>query len=190
MKKVLTRVLAVAGRAATTAAGPGPAVAETHPVTAATTLFDAVATQRAVYLFDEFDALGGDRAGNDVGEARRILNSFLLFIENVGPESIVVAATNHRSILDRALFRRFDMVLTYELPTVDEAVAVLKTRIGSLGRNMGWKTVRKHTDGLSHAELVKAAEAAAKRTLLAGERRIMTATLVAALEERRSTTSG
>jgi len=153
-------------------------------------LFEAVASQRAVYLFDEFDALGGDRAGNDVGEARRILNSFLLFIENVGPESIVVAATNHRSILDHALFRRFDMVLTYSLPTQDEAVAVLKTRLGTLAKGMGWKTIPKHTGGLSHAELVKAAETAAKRTLLAGEKRILTATLVDALEERSSTTSG
>ncbi len=153
-------------------------------------LFDAVASQRAVYLFDEFDALGADRAGNDVGEARRILNSFLLFIENVGPESIVVAATNHRSILDRALFRRFDMVLTYSLPNEDEAVAVLKTRLGNLGRKIGWKTVRKHTDGFSHAELVKAAETAAKHTLLASEQRIMTATLAGALEERRNTASG
>ena len=75
-------------------------------------LFDPAASQRAVYLFDEFDALGGDRAGNDVGEARRILNSFLLFLESAGPQSIVAAPTNHKSILDRALFRRFDLVRT------------------------------------------------------------------------------
>ena len=80
-------------------------------------LFDPAASQRAVYLFDEFDALGGDRAGNDVGEARRILNSFLLFLESAGPQSIVVAPTNHKSILDRALFRRFDLVLNYRLPS-------------------------------------------------------------------------
>ena len=154
------------------------------------TIFEAVDSQRAVYLFDEFDALGGDRAGNDVGEARRILNSFLLFIENLGPESIVIAATNHRSILDRALFRRFDLVLTYALPTVDESLAVLKGRLGTLGQRVGWKTVAKHTDGLSHAELVKVAETAAKRTLLAGDERVATATLVEALKERRGTAGG
>lgn len=153
-------------------------------------LFDAVASQRGVYLFDEFDALGGDRAGNDVGEARRILNSFLLFIENVGPESIVVGATNHRSILDHALFRRFDLVLTYSLPTNDEAITVLKGRLGTLGRRMGWNTIAKHTDGLSHAELVKAAETAAKRSLLSGTKRVTTDTLVEALEARSGTTGG
>ncbi|MFI1373727.1 AAA family ATPase [Streptomyces longwoodensis] len=76
-------------------------------------VFDAVAQTRAVYLFDEFDALGAERAaGNDVGEARRILNSFLLFLDEAPSESLVVAGTNHHQLLDRALFRRFDMIAT------------------------------------------------------------------------------
>ena len=153
-------------------------------------LFDAVATQRAVYLFDEFDALGGDRAGNDVGEARRILNSFLVFLEQAGPESLVVAATNHRSILDRALFRRFDMVITYQRPEPDEAVKVLKARLGSLSKGLRWATVQGHTAGLSHAELVKAAESAAKRSLLSGEGQVATAVLVDTLRSRLDSTDG
>lgn len=147
-------------------------------------LFEAVASQRAVYLFDEFDAIGGDRAGNDVGEARRILNSFLVFLERASTESIVIAATNHRAILDRALFRRFDMVISYRQPTVDEAVAVLKARLGRMGKGIRWASVRTSTGGLSHAELVKAAEMAAKRTLLAENDRVATKTLVEALSER------
>lgn len=147
-------------------------------------LFEAVASQRAVYLFDEFDALGGDRAGNDVGEARRILNSFLVFLEQASPESIVVAATNHRAILDRALFRRFDMVISYRPPTPDEAAKVLKARLGSMGKGIRWASVGNAADGMSHAELVKAAETAAKRTLLAGDDRVVTTTLVEALRER------
>ena len=150
-------------------------------------LFDSAASQRAVYLFDEFDALGGDRAGNDVGEARRILNSFLLFLDNAGSESVIVAATNHKAILDRALFRRFDLVLSYLLPSPKEAVAVLKARLGSLGSRVGWKSVQEAAAGLSHAELVKAAEAAAKRSLLSGQKQVATAVLVDALRARSST---
>ncbi len=72
-------------------------------------IFDATVRTRAVYLFDEFDAIGAQRtAGNDVGEARRILNTFLLFLDDTQPESLVVAATNHPALLDTALFRRFD----------------------------------------------------------------------------------
>lgn len=147
-------------------------------------LFEAAATKRAVYLFDEFDALGGDRAGNDVGEARRILNSFLLFLESAGPESIVVASTNHRRILDRALFRRFDLVITYDLPSEDEAVAIIKGRLRSLAGRISWPKVLEAASGLSQAELVKAAEVAAKRALLAGEKRVATAVLVDSLRDR------
>jgi len=153
-------------------------------------VFDSVAERRGVYLFDEFDALGGDRAGNDVGEARRILNSFLVFLEQSSPESIVIAATNHRRILDKALFRRFDAVLSYELPDGKQAGAVIRGRLGSLAKGIKWQGVAAHTEGLSHADLVKAAEAAAKHVLLRGETQITAADLVSALQTRRTATLG
>ena len=154
------------------------------------TVFDAVAEQRAVYLFDEFDALGGDRSGNDVGEARRILNSFLVFLEQAGPDSIVIAATNHRSILDRALFRRFDVVITYGLPDPSEATAVMKRRLGSMGRGLRWPRIAKEAEGLSHADLVKAAEAAAKHALMRGAERVEAADMCIALRARQATRDG
>ncbi|SMX98569.1 AAA family ATPase [Brevibacterium aurantiacum] len=153
-------------------------------------VFDAVAERRGVYLFDEFDALGGDRSGNDIGEARRILNSFLVFLEQSSPESVVIAATNHRSILDRALFRRFDMVLTYHLPDKMQARSVIKGRLGSLMKGMRWDNVDAHTDELSHADLVKAAEAAAKAVLMRGDTLISGDDLVNALDTRRMASLG
>lgn len=153
-------------------------------------LFDAVAIQRGVYLFDEFDALGGDRAGNDVGEARRILNSFLVFLEQASSESIVIAATNHVSILDQALFRRFDLVITYDRPTRDAAVQVMRARLGLFGKGVRWSTVSTHTDGLSHAEVVQAAEGAAKLAVLAGADHVDTVSLVDALRQRRELSGG
>lgn len=149
-------------------------------------VFDAAASQRAVYLFDEFDALGGHRSGNDVGEARRILNSFLIFLEQANAESIVVAATNHRSILDHALFRRFDVAIRYELPDGTQAAEVMKARLGSMGRGIRWAAVQAHVSGLSHAELVKAAETAAKQAILRGETQTTVADLTGALQERRT----
>lgn len=149
-------------------------------------VFDAVAQQRAVYLFDEFDALGADRSGNDVGEARRILNSFLVFLEQASAESIVVASTNHRSILDRALFRRFDMVITYGLPTSAEAAAVMRKRLGPLGKSIRWRTIERQVDGLSHADLVKASEAAAKRALMRGDEQVSAGDLSTALSARQA----
>lgn len=154
------------------------------------TVFDAVAERRGVYLFDEFDALGADRNGDDVGEARRILNSFLVFLEQASPESIVVAATNHRSILDRALFRRFDAVLTYKLPDSRQAVSVIRARLGSLGTGLSLAGLSDLTRGLSHADLVKAAEGAAKNALMSGTRAVTRGDLMAALILRRQSSVG
>lgn len=153
-------------------------------------VFDAVAAERAVYLFDEFDALGADRSGNDVGEARRILNSFLVFLENSSPESIVIAATNHRMILDKALFRRFDAVLEYTLPDTRQAIAVMRARLGSLAAKTSMTKLDDCTNGLSHADLVKAAESAAKAVLMRGKTQVERDDLVTALNARRSATLG
>ncbi|WP_054816756.1 AAA family ATPase [Nocardia arizonensis] len=150
------------------------------------TVFEAAATQRAVYLFDEFDALGAHRTGNDVGEARRILNSFLIFLEQADAESIVIAATNHRAILDHALFRRFDLAITYHLPEPDHAVRVMKIRLGRLGKDIDWASVQSATAELSHAELVKASETAAKQAILRREPSVTTGDLNKALRDRRA----
>ena len=149
-------------------------------------IFDAVDQQRGVYLFDEFDALGGDRAGNDVGEARRILNSFLVFLEKSSSTSLVIAATNHRSILDRALFRRFDLVLTYALPDAKQAAAVMRARLGSLARGVRWASLAGAMEGLSHADLVLAAESAAKAVILDGRANVTLEDLRLAIDTRRA----
>lgn len=149
-------------------------------------VFEQVATHRAVYLFDEFDALGGDRSGNDVGEARRILNSFLVLLDGASPDSIVIAATNHRTILDRALFRRFDAVLTYTLPSSTQAQSVIRKRLGSLVKGVSLSGVGALAEGLSHADLVKAAESAAKSALMRGDATVTRADLELALTARRS----
>ncbi len=82
-------------------------------------IFDAADAMPGVYFFDEFDAIGAKRTSvNDVGEIRRVLNSFLQFLENDKSESLIVAATNHPNLLDPALFRRFDDVIEYSLPIV------------------------------------------------------------------------
>lgn len=153
-------------------------------------IFDAAQSHRGVYLFDEFDALGGDRAGNDVGEARRILNSFLVFLENSGSESLIIAATNHRSILDRALFRRFDVVLNYALPDAKHGAAVMRGRLGSLSKGVRWPTLATEMEGLSHADLVRAAEGAAKSVILAGRTTVTAEDLRLALRTRQAASLG
>ena len=153
-------------------------------------VFDALAETRGVYLFDEVDALAGERTrGNDVGEIRRVLNSFLQFLEQEPSESLLVAATNHPQLLDSAMFRRFDVAIEYPLPTSEVARAVIRNRLAmvKLGR-IAWRGVDAAASGLSHSEITLAAERAAKDAILAGEDRVGTERLVSALDERHSRT--
>ena len=84
-------------------------------------VFDAMRDFRAVYLFDEFDSIGTSRsAGNEVGEIKRVLNSFLLQIEKDDSRSLIIAATNLPESLDVALFRRFDDIIQFPLPSEEE----------------------------------------------------------------------
>jgi SpoVK/Ycf46/Vps4 family AAA+-type ATPase len=151
-------------------------------------VFDALVDTRGVYLFDEVDALGGERArSNDVGEIRRVLNSFLQFLEQDESDSLLVAATNHPQLLDEAIFRRFDAVIEYLLPTPEIVKQVILNRLSTvdLGR-IDWTEVAKTAAGLSHAEITLAAEHAAKDTILAKRAVVTTAALVAAIRDRQA----
>jgi len=150
-------------------------------------IFDAMHQTRGVYLFDEFDAIGGSRdLANDVGEMRRVLNSFLQFIEQDDSDSIIVAATNHVAMLDSALFRRFDDVVRYELPSRDLARQLIENRLSTFGiKSLIWNDVLVLTEGLSYAELSRACDDAARRSILADHREISSESILSALRERR-----
>jgi SpoVK/Ycf46/Vps4 family AAA+-type ATPase len=150
-------------------------------------VFDAMSRTRGVYLFDEFDAIGGRRvAANDVGEIRRILNSFLQFLERDGSDSIIIAATNLVEMLDDALFRRFDDVVRYDLPSEDMAKSLIQNRLAAFNiTELVWPSVLPATHGLSHAEIERACGDAAKDAVLAERMSITTDNLATALALRR-----
>ena len=151
-------------------------------------VFDALAKNPGVYLFDEFDAIGTQRtAGNDVGEIRRVLNSFLQFLEQDQSRSLVVAATNHVESLDAALFRRFDAVIDYDQPSPELAETVVRNRLATFElEGLDWSAIRERCEGLSYAELASACDVAAKDVVLDDATIITTELLLAALSERRS----
>lgn len=134
-------------------------------------VFDEISASIGVYFFDEFDAIGADRAlDNEVGEARRILNSFLQFIEQDESESIIIAATNNQRLLDQALFRRFDDVLHYTLPTRFEIYQLYSTRLGGFDRHIVVSDrLLDASTGLSHAEIIRVCDDAIKSSILSDE---------------------
>jgi SpoVK/Ycf46/Vps4 family AAA+-type ATPase len=151
-------------------------------------VFDAMASTRGVYFFDEFDAIGarrGDR--HDVGEIRRVLNSFLQFLEQDDSAGLIVAATNHPDLLDSALFRRFDDVIAYQLPDAAMVVRLLQSRLCRFsGSETDFDTVAVAADGLSQAEVIRIADDAAKSALLDGLDQVTTDHLLRAVAERRA----
>jgi SpoVK/Ycf46/Vps4 family AAA+-type ATPase len=151
-------------------------------------IFEATGNTRGVYFFDEFDAIGSQRGlGNDVGEIRRVLNSFLQMIEQDRSHSLVLAATNHPDLLDVALVRRFDDVLHYELPTKAQISQLLSSRLSRQApKGTPWPSLASSGAGLSHAEIARAAEEALKETLIRDQGPVRASQIRLMLKERKS----
>lgn len=152
-------------------------------------IFDAMLVTRGVYFFDEFDAIGSQRASvNDVGEIRRFLNSCLQFLENDDSQSLIIAATNHPDLLDKALFRRFDDVIEYDLPNQEVVRKLLKTRLAPFDTEwQNWEHIIESANGLSQAELVRAADEAAKVAVISDQDSISEENMISAILERKNT---
>jgi len=151
-------------------------------------IFDAMASTPGVYLFDEFDAIGAKRTfGNDVGEIRRVLNSYLQFLEKDDSLGLIVAATNHPELLDRALFRRFDDVIEYEMPDRSAAIKIMKGRLLNFSTaSIDWESVLDAAAGMSQAELARTCDEAAKQAILENGQEVTTNMLMASLAERKA----
>ncbi len=154
-------------------------------------VFDALEETRGVYLFDEVDALAGERSdSNDVGEARRVLNSFLHFLDQDVSDSVIVATSNLPGLLDRALFRRFDLALNYQLPDSDAIRSVIENRLAGIELvEIDWNEISKAAAGLSHAEVTTGAEDAAKQALLADATAVTEEMLREALSRKQNSAS-
>jgi SpoVK/Ycf46/Vps4 family AAA+-type ATPase len=150
-------------------------------------VFDAIRDVRGVYFFDEFDAIGSQRGlANDVGEIRRVLNSFLQMIENDQSNSLIVAAANHAEILDAALFRRFDDVIEYRLPTTPQAARLIQSRLGKfIPDAFPLEAIMSKAEGLSYAEIKHAVDEAIKEAVIHDKGHINADALAHALDARR-----
>jgi SpoVK/Ycf46/Vps4 family AAA+-type ATPase len=151
-------------------------------------IFDAMQESRGVYLFDEFDSIGSHRnQGQDVGEIKRVLNSFLINIEKDQSNSIIIAATNLPEMLDKALFRRFDDVIEYPLPTTIEIGDTLKKNLQgfTFETRVNYTEIARNAQGLNFSEIVKACEDTIKEMILNGDKKLSKKDLIQAIEKRK-----
>ena len=150
-------------------------------------IFEAMIITKGVYFFDEFDAIGTQRYNsNDVGEIRRILNSFLMFLENDRGNSLILAATNHPQLLDKALFRRFDDVIKYKLPDAKIIRELIESHLITFKIGwQDWSKIIEQANGLAQAEIVRATEEAAKQAVLSSSQKVNENSLISAIMERK-----
>ncbi len=86
-------------------------------------LIDYVSTQRCVLFFDEFETLGKERGDtHETGEIKRVVSSLLMQIDALPSHVVVIGATNHPELLDRAVWRRFQVRINLPQPTVKELI--------------------------------------------------------------------
>lgn len=151
-------------------------------------IFEAITQSRGVYLFDEFDSIGSQRGlSNDVGEIRRVLNSFLQLIEQDDSDSLLLAATNHPEILDYALFRRFDDVVEYVLPEQEQLISALQAKLAVFQKSkIDWKKLADAAIGLSYADITRACEEAIKEAIIHDRQKVATGDVLKNLSERKS----
>lgn len=148
-------------------------------------VFDLIEQKQGVYLFDEFDAIGGERSrDNDVGEMRRVLNSFLQFIDRDKSDSLIIAITNNKALLDPALFRRFDDLILYHLPDKEEKLALLKNRLSRYSNKVDFNQLLPNINGLSHAEISLACLDAIKETVLDEKQSMSNELILKAIKDR------
>ena len=134
-------------------------------------VFDFIQSSSVVALFDEFDALGKERADvAEHGELKRVVNTFLQMLDGFSGKSLIIAATNHENILDSAIWRRFEDVLAFEYPTVAQIKNLLGIKLRGVRREFEYS--RQVTDlfkNTSHADIERILKRAIKDMLLDGE---------------------
>jgi len=157
-------------------------------------VFQELKRNRGVYLFDEFDSIGSSRAmSNDVGEMRRTLNTLLQLIDEDDSKSVILCATNYPELLDKALFRRFDDILNYALPSKTERRIIIENVLTSFGHDapqLDWEQVLMKSEGLSQAELTRVCEDTLKEAVLNNSSEIQTDSFIQHLEEKQAFRSG
>ena len=125
-------------------------------------------------LFDEFDAIARDRDNlNEHGEVKRLVNSLLQLIDNATNQSIFVAATNHEKLLDSAVWRRFDEVIFFDNPTVEQRTALLSRYLSAIRYTaINLSTFAERLENATGADIERICSDAIKAVVLRGERTV------------------
>jgi AAA+ superfamily predicted ATPase len=119
-------------------------------------LFQYVATRHCVLFFDEFDTIGKERGDtHETGEIKRVVSSLLMQVDELPSHVVVVTATNHPELLDRAVWRRFQLRLRLPRPAAAQIEEWFARFEADFGQSLGvpHATLAERLTGLSFAEV-------------------------------------
>ncbi len=147
-------------------------------------IFAEMPRRPGVYFFDEFDAVAKARGDSqDVGEMNRVVTSFLQLVDADVSGSLLVAATNHVELLDRAVFRRFDVIVPFEHPDRAQLVDLFYLRLGAVGLSTDEaEHLADHVSGLSFADVARVCDDAVRTMALHDREQITEGDVIEALE--------
>lgn len=131
--------------------------------------FEFVRTRRCVLFFDELDTIAKERSDeHETGEIKRVVSTLLLQIDRLPPHVILVGATNHGELLDRAAWRRFQIRVDLEPPSRAQATLFLERLARRLGGDLGFapRTLAEKLSGASYSELEEFAVDVRRRAIL------------------------
>lgn len=132
-------------------------------------VFAGVRTRRCVLFFDEFDAIAKERGDeHETGEIKRVVTSLLLQVDDLPSHVVVIAASNHPELLDRAVDRRFQLRLNLPRPGTEERAAWFEEFVAAMGERVGMspQTFAKKTAGASFSRLQDFADDVRRRQVL------------------------
>lgn len=135
-------------------------------------IFDYIEKGKWVVLFDEFDIIGKQRDDpTEHGEIKRVVNNFMLMLENYEGDSVIMASTNHPHLLDIGVWRRFDEIIYFGLPDKERRKKIFEKylRVLKKDKNFDLNKLSEESDGFSGADIEQVCIDALKMAILSGK---------------------
>lgn len=151
-------------------------------------IFEYIGGGKAVVLFDEFDIIGKRRDDpTEHGEIKRVVNNLMQLLDAYQGESILIAATNHQTLLDQAVWRRFDDVVLFPMPDARARERLFTKAVSIFGDKaaLDIDILVKLSDGFSASDIAQVCSEAIRTALLSSENRLAMKTLQEAIAAQR-----
>ena len=150
-------------------------------------IFDFVRRGQWVVLFDEFDAIGKGRDNQfEHGELKRVVNTLLQLMDGFAGESLLIAATNHHMLLDKAIWRRFDEICRFDFPTVEERTKLIFHFLSSFRHPaLDSEKLAKSMNGMTGDDIERVCIDAIKNTIMDGRSDLSDNDLVLGLKRQK-----